>query len=134
MTSEKSKLSHFRNLVYMAAMDERIADDELDYLEVIGKRLGLSDEQIQEYLSNPGQLRFKTPESKDAKFNQLWDLIRVMIADQEVHEEELEFCHMVGELLGFDEEKIDIIVQDIIQSISKDQNREDVKEQLKKYL
>ena len=97
----KQDMGHFRNLVMLAQSDGVIANTELILLNKIGQRIGLSYTQIGEILDNPKAFNVMPPVSKDERYENIIDLIRMMIADDIVLSKEEKMLERFAVQLGY---------------------------------
>ncbi len=114
--------SHMKNLIEMAAADGHFADIEFDLLKSIAKRNNISEGQLKEIRSNPGNVQFEVPEDSKEKFQQLYDLIHMMSVDLTIHEEERKLSNLFAIKFGYPKNKVDEIVQVIHQNIKNQQS------------
>ncbi len=100
-TREKA---NFVNLVAVALADGHITHEEYDLLYIIGKRFGASPEEVDEIITAYKLLTFEAPPENIDKLKQLISLIRMMLADGVVDQNEVKLIHSFSANLGFDEE------------------------------
>lgn len=93
--------SHIRNLVLMANADNSISKSELQAIYAIGRERGFGDDEIAEIVKSDEQRNLEIPDSIDEKFEQLFDLTRVMLADGVIEDDEIDFCKEVATKYGF---------------------------------
>jgi uncharacterized tellurite resistance protein B-like protein len=105
----------FKSLVSLALADGKITHEEYDMLYIVGKKVGASPEEVDTIIKSAGD---QSPVSKaDDVTNQkrLINLIRMMWADGEMDEKELQLVQKFSEGLGFERSQ----VQDLVQKISR---------------
>jgi uncharacterized tellurite resistance protein B-like protein len=93
--------SHIRNLLLMANSDNNISKSEIQVIYDIGIEKGLNTEEIKDIIRDDSEKKLITPENVEDKFEQLYDLVLVMLADGIIEEDEIEFCTNVAEKFGF---------------------------------
>ncbi len=93
--------SHLRNLILMAKSDNDIDKTELEVIFGIGKERGFSDGQIKEFLIDSNRRELYIPDNDLERFDQLYDLTQVMLADGVVEDDEMDFCTGFAGKLGF---------------------------------
>ncbi len=98
---QKQNKGHFRNLVMIAKSDGVIDADELQLLKNIARQIGLTDEQFDQILSNPGQYPINPPENKEERNERLYNLIQMVLADEEIAVSEVKTVQKFAVALGY---------------------------------
>ncbi|MBU2915444.1 TerB family tellurite resistance protein [Reichenbachiella agariperforans] len=88
-------------LVNLAKSDDNIDERERSLIFKIGSAHGLSDESIQEIVDHPGELTGVANLDPDEKFEFLYSIIQLMKVDDEIFNEEVEYCNMIADKLGY---------------------------------
>ena len=105
----KQDMGHFRNLVLLAQVDGKIDDTELVLLNKIGQRIGLSYTQIGTILDDPKGFNVMPPVSKDERYENMIDLIRMVVADSVIDKKEIALLERFAVQIGYrDLEDIDL--------------------------
>lgn len=107
--------SHFRNLVAMAGKDGAIGSEERSVLAYVAAKWGLSDREVAEVSSNPNVVKLAAPDSRETCFQQLYDLVEMMIIDGVMKKDEKALCQALAQFLGFPAGAIDRIAQGILE-------------------
>jgi hypothetical protein len=113
-SEKKKRLSHIKNLLILSGRDGKVTEDEFELIFSIAVEKGLSPEEFNRILERPESVSFYPPNSYKERIDQLFDLVRLMMIDGEIDEDEMIFCKTVAEKLGFNHRIIDKIVNDII--------------------
>lgn len=119
-----------KNLIEMAVVDGHFDDTEYDLLKRIAKKYKVSERQLKKIQANPDHVEFEVPKNKNEKFNQLFDLVHMMTADNLIEKEEVKLCNIFAIKFGYDKEKVDELVDSIKQNIINGQNRKDTRQRL----
>lgn len=122
----KNHKGHFRNLVLLARIDGKLDRSENDLLHKIALKLSLTDEQIQEIISNPDDFPSIPPSSREERYERFIQLIQVMGVDGRVDEKEILFVKRIGIEMGFTAERIDEKFPIIVSHLRNGMNREEV--------
>lgn len=122
---ERQKLhAHFANLVTLARADGVIDESEHQILYKLGKRINMTPEEVDVFISKPLTETFIPPFELEEKFEQLHDMIAVIIADGSIDENEKRICRSFIIGLGFDDSKteriIDIVSRLIVEKVDHD--------------
>jgi uncharacterized membrane protein YebE (DUF533 family) len=116
---ERQKLhSHFANLVRLAKADGILDDSEHQYLYKLGKRINMTPEEVDVFISKPLTDAFIPPFELEEKFEQLHDMIAVILADGTIDDSEKKLCRSFIIGLGFEDSKTDKIIEVITRLIN----------------
>ncbi len=105
--------SHMKNLIEIAAADGHFDNIEYDLLLKIAKRNGISESKLKSIQQKPENIEFEIPENAEEKFSQLYDLVHMMIVDNDVHQEEMKLCNLFAIKFEYKKEHIDEIIKTI---------------------
>ncbi|MFV0217073.1 hypothetical protein OBJ92_08535 [Empedobacter falsenii] len=131
---KKKRLSHIANLLAMAGMDGNADERELAFINSVVKNKGVTLSERNRILTRPKSVKFYVPESNTEKLEQLFDLVLVMIADGEIHENEKLFCKVIATNLGFKEIIVDLMIEIVLDAIDQDLGEEYVIKKLEDLL
>lgn len=98
---KKELKSHFVGLVAMATVDGDVDDSERDIAIAMGINLGLTEKDIKDALKHPDRYKMIVPKDPNDRMHMLHDLVVIMLSDGEIHENEMDFCIMCAQRLGF---------------------------------
>jgi len=134
--SKKTKLlkNHLRNLVALSSADGNIDDSEKDILIKIGTRKGLKKIEIDNIIDNPGNTNFVPATSDDERFEQIYDLVELMLADGIAEDNELHFCVEMAEKLGFRKAVVGVLIRKITLSLLEGLDKETIKKEVRAFL
>ncbi len=110
---KSSANSHIKNLIEIAAADGNFDDVEYDLLKKIAKRNGISSSKLKSIKGNPSQIEFEVPDDEEEKFLQMYDLVHMMVVDNEVHHEEMKLCNLYASRFGYPKKNIDELIKTI---------------------
>lgn len=103
-SDRKKHMSHLKDLVKVALADGIIQDEERQFLERIATNAGIGNHELDEIIDKARHIEFVPPTELFQKFEQLYNIARVILADDEIHEKELGYCLGYGHALNFDNE------------------------------
>lgn len=134
--SKKTKLlkNHLRNLVALSSADGNIDDSEKDILIKIGTRKGLKKIEVEKIIDNPGNTNFVPATSDDERFEQIYDLVELMLADGIAEDNELHFCVEMAEKLGFRKAVVGVLIRKITLSLLEGLDKETIKKEVRTFL
>jgi uncharacterized tellurite resistance protein B-like protein len=115
---KKKGKSHLRNLLSMAMADGKIDDSEYDFLTKIATKYNISIvelDQIKAEISKKGGFAI---EKGSSAFEQIFELIKMMMIDNNINPNELKMCKNFAKKIGFANDKVDELIESVVQNIS----------------
>ena len=134
--SKKTKRikTHLKNLIVLALADGNISAEELEILKRVGKKVGLNESDIKSFIGNPTSLKIELPDNDAERFDQIYELVQMMMADGKIHDEEMEFCVDVATKLGFRKAIVGIVVRKIVVGLQESTPKDKVKDEAAVFL
>lgn len=113
--SNKVTRSHMKNLIEMAMADSHFDDTEYKLLKKLAKKYKVSEKELEEIKNNPSDIEFLLSEKKDERFEQFFELVKMMMADDDIAREELQLCKIFAKKFEYNngEEIVNIIIENI---------------------
>jgi uncharacterized tellurite resistance protein B-like protein len=108
---------HITNLIEMACADGKYSHEENELLLSIASRNGISAERIEELRASQVKTPFGVPKNEAEKFSQIYDLIRMMLADKQIHPEEVRVSELFASRFGYPKTAIKGMVETIKENI-----------------
>ena len=105
------KLEHFRNLVSLSAIDGKIEDIERVALSKIAFEQGLSLDRLNLMLNRASEYIYLIPQNTEEREQQLEEMIKLALVDDDFAPAELELIEMVSEKLGFTRQELEVILE-----------------------
>ncbi len=121
----RQDLGHFKNLVLIAQVDGHVDDAELVLLRKIGMHIGLSYAQIGAIIDEPTGFNVMPPASKDERFENMIDLVRMMHVDGIDDEKELKLLERFAVQIGY-RSLDDVDVESIIALIERGEDNDTI--------
>lgn len=122
----KQDKEHFLHLIQIASVDGIIDDAELKMLNRIGKNLGLTDPEIRDLFDSSRQSAYVPPYGLSERFEQLYRIVQLILADDEVAKEEIRLAKILGLKSGFSGDDLTILLPLLIDGIRNGQDEEDL--------
>ena len=116
----------FCSLVQLARIDGKVAAEEAAMLDRIAQRLALTPELAREIMKNPEDYPMIPPYSKEERYERMILFVQMTRVDGVVSSEELAFMTRYGIALGFDENQIESIENDILAKLQEGLTAEEV--------
>ncbi len=110
---KSSAHSHMKNLIEIAAADGNFDQVEYDLLLKIAKRNGISASKLKAIKNDNSRIEFEVPIDQLEKFTQMYDLVHMMIIDNEIHSEEMKLCNLFAIKFGYQKSKVDELISTI---------------------
>ena len=127
--------SHLLNLAALAKADGHIDAREMNFIIAVGKKNGINSTEVQSLVSgSKGIENSDLPTNDSERFDQIFDLVDMMLADGVVDETEMDFCIMMAEKLGFRKAIVGVLVRKISQGVKDGLPRERIKEESNSFL
>ena len=123
----------FLNALLVAGIDGTIDSAEIIMLRNIQEKLGLNQKEIEEIKSNPRNVKFEPPKTKEERFAHLVDLVFVMLANGVADPRESILVKNIAKILGFDPNLVPIIVLKITEAIRANQSRANIINKISKF-
>lgn len=124
---ERNK-SHFRNLVKIAGADGHIDPPEMAFLQRVAKELGHTQEEIDDVLENVKDIPFTPPSSKEDRIFQMYNLIRMVLADDVIEPNEITWSRRFAIGLGFPSGKVDLLIDELLKMVQAGKSKDDILE------
>ncbi|SDS27767.1 TerB family tellurite resistance protein [Gramella sp. MAR_2010_147] len=125
-------LSHFASIVNLAAVDGEINNDEELLLKRFARKLDISEDEYAKVIENPKSFPLSAYNSIERRLERLHDLFRIIFADHEIDNEEIELVRKYAIGLGFSSQASEGIIKRSIQIFSGQLNFEDYRYLLEK--
>ena len=125
---------HLCNLAALAKADGNVDDREMNFIITVGKKNGMSAPNVRKLVSGQTNCDSDVPTNDSERFDQIFDLVDMMLADGIVDETEMDFCIMMAEKLGFRKAIVGVLVRNISQGVKDAMPRERIKEESLSFL
>ena len=127
--------SHLLNLAALAKADGHIDAREMNFIIAVGKKNGINSTEVQSLVSgSKGFENSDLPTNDSERFDQIFDLVDMMLADGVVDETEMDFCIIMAEKLGFRKAIVGVLVRKISQGVKDGLPRERIKDESNSFL
>src|SRR6266704_2949954 len=113
--TKKSKLqkSHLKNLINLAKADGVVSDTEKEYIYKVGEKHGFKSAELDSMILESTNEEVRIPSNDSERFDQIFDLVQMMLADGSIEDSEMDFCINMAEKLGFRKAIVGILVRKI---------------------
>lgn len=125
---------YFISLIQVSKVDGKISDSELGMLHKEGKKFGLTDPEIDKLISTESQHSYHAPYSLADKFEHLYNVAVMILADDEVSESEKKMIRKFAIEAGFDDKAIDRLLDLLFDGIRNNESEEALLKKFRKNL
>ena len=115
--NDNQRLGQLKNLVMLAAADDRITDSELAVLLAVASRENIAPEDFSNILENLDSVTIELPEDEDTKLAYLRDMVAMMMVDGELDEQEMAICKIYAMALGYRGSIVDGMIAGVIDQL-----------------
>lgn len=125
---------HLCNLAALAKADGHVDDREMNFIITVGKKNGVSASDVRKLVAGETRCVSDLPANDSERFDQIFDLVDMMLADGIVDETEMDFCIIMAEKLGFRKAIVGVLVRKISQGVKDAVPRERIKDESLSFL
>jgi uncharacterized tellurite resistance protein B-like protein len=116
---------HFASIVRVALSDNIITDEERRFINRLAILLEIEPDEADKIILNPDSHQINPPVSEIIRLERLYDLSRIVVADDIADEAELKLLNKFTIALGFPLEEAKIIVEKAIKLVQSGADEED---------
>ena len=109
---QKRNISHFANIVRIAISDREITSEEIEFLEKVGRKYNISEEQFKEIVKFPNRIPTVAHLDCIERIERLFDLLTMVKADHHIEMEEIAVLRKIVTGLAFPLKDVDRIVDE----------------------
>lgn len=129
---KKQNKEHFMNLLQVALADGKIDQTEMETLHRIGRKMSLTDHEIDDLIEATNKSTYNPPHEFFKRFEQVYDIVKIILADNIIDENEMHLANVFAAKSGFVESEIPYLLEMLINGIKQDIDEEDLFEVYKK--
>jgi hypothetical protein len=116
---------HFASIVKVALSDDIITDDERKFINRLAILLEIEPAEADEIIINPDSHQINPPASELKRLERLYDLSRIVVADDIADEAEIKLLIKLTIALGFPIEEASSIVEKSIKLVQSGADEDD---------
>jgi uncharacterized tellurite resistance protein B-like protein len=122
----------FIHLVQVSRIDSEISKAEYDMLHKEGRKFGLTDPEIDSLMHAQRGHHYHPPYSLDEKFEHLYQVAQMILADEVVKESELKMLRKFALESGFSGKTIEKLIDLLFEGIKNNQSDEELLREFRK--
>jgi len=123
---------HFLHLVQVAKIDGVIQDNEYRLLHKEGRKFGLTDPEIDQFILTEDADNYHPPYALHDKFEELYNIAEMVLADEVVSESEMRMIRRYAVAAGFSDETVEGLLEILIEGVAKNEDEESLLKKFKK--
>ncbi|MDE3742447.1 TerB family tellurite resistance protein [Maribacter polysaccharolyticus] len=110
--SEKRRnLAHFAAIASLAAVDGEVNAQEMRLLDNFAQKLNITEAEFKEVMKKSNKYPIEPQNSSEKRLERLFDLFKIIFADNEVDDDEMVLLKKYAIGLGYPSEKADRIIE-----------------------
>ena len=125
---------HLCHLAALAKADGHIDEREMSCIITVGKKNGMAAAEVRKIVAGNTNGISELPSTDSERFDQIYDLVEMMLSDGIVDENEMDFCIMMAEKLGFRKAIVGVLVRKISQGVKDGLPEDRIKEESLSFL
>jgi uncharacterized tellurite resistance protein B-like protein len=125
---------HYLNLIEVFKINGKVSKEELALLQKEGRKFGLTDPEIDKLINQPSDHPYHAPYSLEDKFEQLYNVVEMVLADENVSDNEIRLLRKFAVEVGFDDRAIEILKDVLIEGIRQQKSEETLFKEFKSKL
>jgi replication initiation and membrane attachment protein DnaB len=129
---KKQNIEYFVQLVRISLADDIITNSEMELLYRMGKKFGFTEPEVENLIETTGKSNFIPPYELSARFEQVYDIVRMTLADGVIDKNEMRLASSFAANSGFKENEIPNLLLLLITGIKQGKDQEDLFEAYKK--
>ncbi|MFC1508870.1 hypothetical protein ACFL60_04170 [Candidatus Omnitrophota bacterium] len=114
--SRQDKESFIKTLSSLAAVDGTFDEAEKEFLGNVATKWGINEEELNSIVNSKETMDISIPEDEGKRIEEFATLLRMMMVDGKIYDEEFQFCSTIAEKFGFNPDIVNDIVADIMKN------------------
>ncbi|MGV6845834.1 MAG: TerB family tellurite resistance protein [Lutibacter sp.] len=130
--AQKNNLKYFATAVKLAEVDGVISEEELSILKKLAKKFHILNDKFKEIIENPNVYPINQAHNYDERIKQLFELSKMVVADNQIDQLEINFLKKLIIGLGFSINSVETIASTAIELVKKNEDLEAFTKDIKK--
>jgi uncharacterized tellurite resistance protein B-like protein len=130
--AHKRNIGHFADIVKVALFDEKIEEAEEKLLERLANILGITDVEYKSILKNPNDYPTRAASNYEERLESLYYSTRMLLIDGRVSEQGVGLLTKIAVGLGFDDKRVDVVVENAVKMFLRIPDLEDFTKEIKR--
>ena len=116
---------HFAAIVNLALADDHISDEEKKFIDRLAIYLEIDPDMVKKVMESPELYKADPPADKNSRLERLYDLSKMIIADNIADDNEKKLLEKMVIGLGFEADKTNQVVETAISMVAKGIDQDD---------
>lgn len=125
-SDKKQDKEHFVHLIQIALADGKIDENENRMLHKMGKKFGFTDPEIDKLIESTSITNYIPPYELEKRFEQVYNIMKVVLADGIVDENEMRLANKYASVAGFENNKIPELLSHLIEGIKNNDDADEL--------
>jgi uncharacterized tellurite resistance protein B-like protein len=121
---KRVKKEFFINLIQVVQIDGNISQSEMELLHKQGRKFGLTDPEIEILIKSEFQHHYDPPYSLHHKFDQLYNIAKLIVFDEEIADSEKRAIKRYAIAAGFKDKHIEGLIELLLKGIMNNQTED----------
>ena len=123
--------AHFAAIVNLALADDHISDEEKAFIDRLAIYLEIDPDMVKKVMESPEQYKADPPADKNSRLERLYDLSKMIFADNIADDNEKKLLEKMVIGLGFEADKANQVVETALDMVAKGIDQDDFVETFK---
>ncbi|HXA00914.1 MAG TPA: hypothetical protein VNW99_02940, partial [Cytophagaceae bacterium] len=120
--------------INLAKADGMVSDTEKEYIYKVGEKHGFKSTELDSMILESTNEELRIPSNDSERFDQIFDLVQMMLADGSIDDSEMDFCINMAEKLGFRKAIVGILVRKISIGLTTGLDKDAIKKESENFL
>lgn len=123
--------AHFAAIVNLALADDHISDEEKAFIDRLAIYLEIDPDMVKKVMESPEQYKADPPADKNSRLERLYDLSKMIFADNIADDNEKKLLEKMVIGLGFEADKANQVVETALDMVANGIDQDDFVETFK---
>jgi hypothetical protein len=123
--------AHFAAIVNLALADDHISDEEKAFIDRLAIYLEIDPDMVKKVMESPEEYKADPPGDKNSRLERLYDLSKMIFADNIADDNEKKLWEKMVIGLGFEADKANQVVETALDMVAKGIDQDDFVETFK---
>ena len=123
---KKQAKEHFMNLIQVAMADGIVDQKETEMLHRFGRKMGFTDPEVDNLIEAAAKSDHNPPHEFSKRFEQVYDIVKMILADGIIDENEMRLARGFATKSGFTENEVPRLLEMLINGIKQGIDEDDL--------
>ena len=122
---KKRNRAHFAAIVNLALADDHISDEEKAFIDRLAIYLEIDPDMVKKVMESPEQYKADPPSDKNSRLERLYDLSKMIFADNIADDNEKKLLEKMVIGLGYEADKANQVVETALDMVANGIDQDD---------